>query len=137
MQAVIDEEPWALALAAVEEELSATREELATLKVAAPEMDLRVTALETEVEELNVGYVLVHSGRNCKYITTTEECLEAAKALGYAATYAAAGSYLERPPGCRSYSTTINVVYLNTHPDANEECGVVVGGYKYPCLCKK
>merc|ERR1712066_1132617 len=86
LQAVIDEEPWALALAATEEELSATRERLDAVESAASEIDLKVTALQAEVENLDLGYKVVTSGRNCKYITTKEECLEATKVLGFAVT---------------------------------------------------
>merc|ERR1712066_724100 len=48
LQAVIDEEPWALALAAVEVDLSAKEEELDALKAAVSEIDLKVTALQAE-----------------------------------------------------------------------------------------
>ena len=79
LQAVIDEQPWALALAATEQQLDATRDELVALKA-------RVTALETVVEERPwfSGYKVVTSGRDCKWITTIEECREAARALGLA-----------------------------------------------------
>ena len=137
LQAVIDEEPWALALAAVEEELSAKEGRLAALEGAVPEIDLKVTALQADVEDLNLGYKIVTSGRNCKYITTQEECLEAAKALGLAATtVSASSSYSPRPPGCRTSSPT-SIPHFNTDPNANADCGHVDGNNKWDCICKK
>ena len=126
-----------MTLAAVEEELSATREELAALKAAVPEIDLKVTALQAEVENLDLGYKVVTSGRDCKYITTKEQCSEAAKALGFATTEVTESSCCQpRPPGCR-YRSESDQLYFNTDPDANGDCGDNGDGKKWDCICKK
>ena len=127
-----------MALAAVEEDLSAKEERLAAVESAASEIDLKVTALQAEVEDLNLPYKVVTSGRDCKYITTKEECLEAAKALGFAVTSVKeVKDTSPRAPGCQIYySSQLTAVYLNTDPNANRDCGIW-SGPKWYYICKK
>ena len=129
-----------MALAAVEVDLSAKEEELAALKAAVSEIDLKVPALQAEVEDLNLPYKVVTSGRDCKYITTKEECLEAAKALGFATTIVEVRSDLSpRPPGCRINDPTRDVAFLNTDPNGNADCGYksTTSNTPWDCICKK
>ena len=136
LQAVIDEQPWALALAATEQQLDATRDELVALKALM--LDTRVTALETVVEErpwFN-GYKVVTSGRDCKWITTVEECHEAAQGLGL--TVAFNGSWKESfPPGCQvRQDHRGQSVGFNSNLDSTGHCDTI-GSDGYNCFCKK
>ena len=130
-----------MALAAVEEDVSAKEERLAAVESAASEIDLKVTALQAEVEDLNLPYKLVTSGRDCKSITTKEECLEAAKALGLGVTEAKGTSSWSdhlRPPGC-IYQAPRPEAYLNLSSQGHADCGYRQHPVQDPwdCICKK